>query len=222
MQPDQRSANGTATAGNNPYLVNSADFAKRYSKDALKVFDKAGESMRKGKLDEAISRYHKAISLAPDLYPAHNDLGTAYMQKQDFSDARSEFEQVVKLNPSDASAYLNLANVELLTGNYQQGLGFLNQGLSKQPGSGFAYFIEGSLFRHLGKLMEAEQALHQALQMDPSLAMAHLELVNLYRQEENRPLVIAELESFLKLYPANPMAPKVREALQKLTVASSR
>jgi len=71
-------------------------------------------------------------------------------------------------------------------------------------------------------LKEAEQSLRDALQYDPSLAMAHLELVNLYRQEENRPLIIAELESFLKLYPGNPMAPKVREALQRLTVASSK
>jgi len=41
-------------------------------------------------------------------------------------------------------------------------------------------------------------------------------LVNLYRQEENRGAVVAELQAFLKLYPNNPIAPRVKGMLQKL------
>ena len=208
--------------GNNPYLSNPQEYTKNFPKKAVKEYEKGIESNHKGKMDDAIAHYLRALALAPAFYPAHNDLGAAYLEKGDFASGRGEFEQVVKLNPTDASAYFNLANVSLLTQQYREGMGYVAQGLSKLPNSATGLFIRGSLDRHLGNLKEAEQSLRDALQYDPSLAMAHLELVNLYRQEENRPLIIAELESFLKLYPGNPMSPKVREALRRLTVASSK
>lgn len=208
--------------GNNPYLSNPAEYNKTFPKEAVKEYQKGSESSRKGKLDDAIKHYQKALELAPGYYPAHNDLGAAYLSKSEYGPAHDEFAQVVKLNSSDASAYFNLANVALLTHEFQQGLEYVTDGLRRYPNSATGLFIRGCLDRHTGNLKESEQSLRDALQYDPSLAMAHLELVNLYRQEENRPLVVAELEAFLKLYPGNPMAPKVKEALQKLDVTVAK
>src|SRR5438552_865750 len=209
-QPQQRNVAG------NPYLTNPAEYTKRFPKDAIKEFNRGGESQRKGKLDDAVKHYQRCIALAPDFFPAHNDLGTTYIQEHDFSSARKEFDEVVKANPNDASAYFNLANVSLLSQQFQEGLDYVNRGLSKDPNSGKGLFIQGSLYRHLGRMAESERSLRNALQADPTLANAHLELVNLYRQEENRGAVVAELQAFLKLYPNHPMAPRVRGMLQKL------
>ena len=202
--------------GSNPYLVDLKEYASHFPKAALKEFDRGTENAHKGKLDDAIKHYKKAIELAPNFYPAHNDLGTAYLQKGDLPSAQTEFEAVVKANPSDASAYFNLANAALLSQRYEDGLGYVGQGLSKQPNSGTGLFIQGSLYRHLGRMPEAERSLRNSLQADPSLANAHLELVNLYRQQENRSAVVAELQAFLKLYPNNPIAPRVKDMLVKL------
>lgn len=205
--------------GNNPYLSNPAEYNKTFPKEAVKEYQRGSESSRKGKIDDAIKHYQKALETAPGYYPAHNDLGAAYMSRGEYGPARTEFAEVVKLNSSDASAYFNLANVSLLTQQYPEGLEYVAEGLRKVPNSATGLFIRGCLDRHAGNLKEAEQSLRDALQYDPSLAAAHLELVNLYRQEENRPLVLAELEAFLKLYPTNPMAPKVKAALEKLDAA---
>jgi len=209
-------------AGGNPYLVNPEEYTKHFPKDAVKEFKKGGKSSSEGDLDAAIKHYSKALALAPGFYPAHNDLGSVYLKKRDFSSAAQEFQKAMQENPSDANAYFNLANVLLLTQHYPEGASFVTEGLSKQPNSATGLFIQGSLDRRLGKLREAEQSLRDALKADPGLANAHLELVNLYRQEENRPLIVAELNAFLKLYPTNPMVPKVKEALQKLEAKTPR
>src|SRR5205814_948240 len=145
---------------------------KRFPKDAVKEFNRGGESQRKGKLDEAAKHYLRCIALAADFFPAHNDLGTIYLQKADFPSARKEFEEVVKANPNDASAYFNLANVSLLSQQFQEGLDYVNRGLAKEPNSGTGLFIQGSLYRHLGRMPEAERSLRNSLQADPTLANA--------------------------------------------------
>jgi len=209
-QPQQRNVAG------NPYLTNPAEYNRQFPKEAVKEFDKGGESSRKGKFDDAIRHYLKALSLAPDYYPARNDLGTVYLQMGKFDAAREEFLHVLKSNANDPSAYFNLANVSLLTQEFQEGLQFAEQGLGKLPNSATGLFLRGCLDRRLGKFEEAERSLRDALQFDPSLANAHLELVNLYRQQENRQAVVAELQAFIKLFPNNPIVPRVKDALQRL------
>jgi tetratricopeptide (TPR) repeat protein len=205
--------------GVNPYTVSVADYNRHFPHDAVKEFEKGAEALRKNKLDDARKHYEKALNIAPNFYPARNDLGTVYLQKRDFQGAQDQFQQVIKENPNDPDAYFNLANVRLLIEDYDGGLNLVSQGLAKLPNAPQGLFIEGSLYRHLGKYPEAERCLRDAIKADPTLANAHLELANLYRQEDDRRDLTAELQTFLKLYPNNPLCPQVKNALQKLSSA---
>jgi regulator of sirC expression with transglutaminase-like and TPR domain len=49
---------------------------------------------------------------------------------------------------------------------------------------------------------------------------AHLQLVNLYLQENRREDAINQLQTFLKAFPRTPNAPKARELLHKLRAES--
>jgi len=205
-----------AVPGGNPYLVNLAEYAKKFPKAVTKEFDKAGREGREGKVDSAIEHYQKALKMAPDFYPAHNDLGSAYIKKGDFVSAESEFNEVLRLNPSDGSAYFNLGNVALLTKRFPEGLRYVDEGLKKQPNAANGLFIQGALLRQSGRFIDAERVLRQALVADPSLSAAHLELVNLYRQQDRKSDLIAELQAFLRQFPADPLSPRVKEMLIKL------
>jgi Flp pilus assembly protein TadD len=205
-------------AGGNPYLVNLAEYSKKFPKAVIKEFDKGTKRDREGDLDSAIEHYQKALKIAPEFYPARNDLGSVYLKKGDFAAAEREFNEVLRLNPSDATAYFNLGNVALLTKRFPEGLRYVDEGLKKHPNSGTGLFIQGSLLRQTGRFLEAERALRQALAADPSLSRAHLELVNLYRQQERKGDLIAELQAFLRLFPTDPLAPRVKETLFKLGV----
>ena len=221
--PDRRGMNHSQTRGeekpqkgSNPYLTSVADYNRHFPHDAVKEFEKGAEALRKSKLDDARKHYEKALKIAPNFYPARNDLGTVYLQKKDFVTAQEQFQQVIQENPNDPSAYFNMANIHLLIQDYDGGLRFVNQGLSKMPNAPDGLFIEGALYRHMGKYPEAERCLQDAIKGDPTLANAHLELANLYREEDNRGALVAQLQTFLKLYPGNPMCPQVKSALQKL------
>jgi regulator of sirC expression with transglutaminase-like and TPR domain len=54
------------------------------------------------------------------------------------------------------------------------------------------------------------------LQIDPSMAQAHLQLVNLYLQQKRKEDAIHQLQDFLQAFPSAPTAAKAREVLNKL------
>ena len=217
---DEGAAAAPAVTGANPYLADLAEYTKRYPKSVVKEFEAAVKSEKGGKVEEAIRHYQKAISEAPDFYPARNNLGSTYLNQGNFEGAQKEFEEVIRINQSDAAAYFNLGNVFLLTRRYDDCLRMVEEGLRKQPNSGLGHFLLGSVYGRLGRLHEAERALHDAIQFEPTLSKVHLELVNLYLREKRTPEAISELKFFLKTFPADAMALQARQVLSRLEGAA--
>jgi tetratricopeptide (TPR) repeat protein len=212
-QPD---APPPAVAGGNPYLVDLAEYEKEFPKKAVKEFEEGVKCQANGRMEDAVRHFQEAMKLAPDFYPAHNNLGAVYLSQSNFPAAQAEFEAVLKLKQSDTQAYFNLGNVFLLTGRYDDCLRMVEEGLRKQPNSGLGHFLLGSVYGRLGRLPEAERALHDAIQFDPSLSRPHLELVNLYLREKRTPDAISELKFFLKAFPADPLVPGAKQVLARL------
>jgi predicted Zn-dependent protease len=205
-----------AQRGNNPYIVDLQEYRRNFPKKAVKEFEKGLQSDGESKRDDAMKHYGKALEIAPNFYPAHNNLGSDYLAKADFPAALTEFQQAIKLNQSDAQAHLNLANVFLQTKRYEDALHSVEEGLRREPNSAFGKFLLGAIYERLGKRTEAEKALHEALALDPAMAKVHLELVNLYLTEHKRQQAETELQAFLKDFPNDPLAPKAREVLYRL------
>lgn len=202
--------------GGNPHLIDPSEYRVHFPKSALKEFDRGVKSDRKGNRDEAILHYEKALSLAPDFYPAHNNLGSDYLSKSDLKSAQAQFEMAIKLNKSDPEAHLNLASVLLQTKKYEDALSNVEEGLRKQPSSALGNFILGAIYRRMGRVPEAEKAMREALQLDPNMSNVHLELVNLYLGQQKTVEAKVELEAFLEKFPNDPRAPHAREVLAKL------
>jgi predicted Zn-dependent protease len=209
------------TTPSGPYVVNTADMAKHYPKNAVKEFERGAKKQAEGKTDEALEHYRKAIKEAPDFAVAHNSLGSLYVGKSDFPAAQKEFAECMRLAPGDSKAYFNMANLMLLTGKLQDAERFLQDGFRTQPDSAFGFFVRGSVLERSGNLPDAERALQRALELDPKLTRPHLELVNLYLRQERPADAIAELHKFLQEAPSDALAPKAREVLQKLEASSN-
>lgn len=207
---------GARAAGSNPYLVDPSDYNKRFPKKAVKEYERGVDAERKGKHDEALAYYESALKIAPDYYPAHNNLGSIYLSKADFPSAETQFQEAVRLDQNDAQAYFNLGNVFMLTGRYAESENALGTGLKRRPDSGFGHFLQGCLFGRTGKFSEAEKSLRNALRLEPTMSQAHLQLVNLYLQQGRNPDSIGELEAYLKAFPDTPFSPKARELLKRL------
>jgi Flp pilus assembly protein TadD len=212
----QAAPQGAPVLGGDPYLVDLAEYKKQFSKKVVKEFEEGVKCGANGKAADAIRHFQAALRLAPDFYPAHNNLGAAYLNQSNFPAAEAEFEAVLKINQSDTQAYFNLGNVFLLTGRYDDCLRLVEEGLRRRPNSGFAQFLLGSAFEKLGKSREAERALHDAVLLDATLSRAHLELVNLYLRQKRTEEAIGELNFFLKSFPTDSFAPQARQVLVRL------
>jgi Flp pilus assembly protein TadD len=208
--------------GSNPYLIDPAEYRRHFPKKAIKEFDKGVEADKHQKRDEAIRDYEKSILLAPDFYPAHNNLGSDYLSKADFAGAEKQFKEVLRVNQNDSQAYFNLGNVLTLTHRFDEAEKVLQQGLQKRPDSAFGHFLLGSLYSRTGRGREAEDNLHDALQLDPTMPQVYLQLVNLYLQQKRSKDAATELRTFLKLFPNDGLAPKAKGVLQGLEAKAGR
>jgi tetratricopeptide (TPR) repeat protein len=203
-------------SGSNPDIVDLKEYRRHFPKAALKEFDKGVRADREGKRDEAIQHYEKALSLAPEFYPAHNNLGSDYLSRSDFKSAQAHFQEAIKLNKSDAEAHLNLGNVFLMTKDYPEALKNVEEGLKREPNSALGKFLLGSIYERMEKFPEAEQTLKEALNLDPKMSRVRLELVNLYLVQKKTFEARTELKAFLRDSPNDPFAPKAKEVLEKL------
>jgi len=215
-RPTDKKSSEASASGGNPNLVDLSEYTKKAPPKARKEFDAGVKADQQNKVDDAIKHYQNAIAIAPDFYPARNNLGSALLGKKDYPSAQQQFEAAVKINPSDASAYFNLGNLFLLSKQYDQGKSWVERGLSRQPDSAFGHFIQGSLFTVTGQFKEAELALRRCLELDPIMAKAHLALVNVYLREQRKEEAVAELKAFVKGFPGDPQADHARELLQRL------
>jgi TolA-binding protein len=202
--------------GSNPYLIDPADYNRQFPKKTLKEFDKGVEADHKGKGDEAIEHYLRALSYSPNYYPAHNNLGSAYLARRDFTEAEAQFEAALKANQNDVEAYFNLSNVLLLRQRYSEAEHELEEGLQRRPDSSFGHFLQGLLYSRTGRPELAEKSLQSAVQLDPKMSQAYLQLVNLYLQQKRTTEAISQLEAYLKAFPDSAYSPKARETLKRL------
>ncbi len=207
---------GTRASAGNPYLVDPADYNRRFPKKALKEYERGLNAERKGNHDEAIAHYQSALKIAPEYYPAHNNLGSLYLGKADFKSAEEQFQETVRLDQNDAQAYFNLGNVFLMKGQFTQAEAAVASGLQHRPDSAFGHFLQGCLDARTGKLPQAEKNLRTALQLDSTMWQAHLQLVSLYLQQQRRQHAITELQAFLKAFPSVPAVPKAKDLLYRL------
>jgi Flp pilus assembly protein TadD len=210
----------TPVSGGNPNVLDAREYSAHFPKKAVKEFQKGVEADAAGKTEDAIRHYQKAIEIAPDFYPAHNNLGTDEMKQNDLKVARGEFEKAIQLNQSDAAGYFNLANVYMLMDQLGDAQRYLDEGMRRQPDSALGRFLSGSLHLRRGLLREAELELRQAVELSPTMVQARLQLVNTLLKEGKKNEARQQLQEFLGAFPASPFRAQAEQLLHRLETTS--
>lgn len=201
----------------NSHTISIQELRAKFPRKAVKEYEKGNEQMKHGEREAAIRSYRKATALAPGLYPALNNLGNAYLEGKQMPEAEEVFRQALAADPEGAEPYINLGHLYYESRRYGEAEKFLLRGLDRSSDSALGYFFLGSTYARLGNLREAETNLKKALSLDdPRVAVAHLELANIYVRTNHQRHALEELEAFLKKRPQDPQAEQIRRTLARL------
>ena len=206
--------------GGNADIVDVAELKKRFPPGVIKEFEAGKKAEQRGEMDAAVRLYEAALHEAPDFYPALNNLGVRHLQKGDAKAAEAEFRRVIELNQNGAQAYFNLGNVLYMTQRNEEAKQTLEAGLRLSPSSAMGHYLNGSVLVRLRDFKAAEEQLKTAGELDPKMPQVPITLATLYLQTGREHEAAAMFESFLKQFPKDPMAPKVRLALNKFVQAA--
>jgi tetratricopeptide (TPR) repeat protein len=87
----------------------------------------------KGKYDDAIADYDKAIALDPNVALAYTIRAVAYGIKGDLDRAIADLDKAITLNPNDATAYTIRGNAYYVKGDYDRAIADYRKALEINP-----------------------------------------------------------------------------------------
>jgi tetratricopeptide (TPR) repeat protein len=148
---------------------------------------------------DAIHEYQAALSKRPDAPGIHHPLGVAYWAENHLSEAQSEFLLALKEDSGNSMTNLYLGDIAVKQGRFNEALDYL---LKAEPGlERFeqVHLLLGKCYHGLSQPEKAKDALLKAVEEDPSDALPHYLLAQLYREANDVDSSAREMSIFGKL-----------------------
>jgi tetratricopeptide (TPR) repeat protein len=146
--------------------------------------------LRKGRIDEALTEYKRALSVNPRDVETYNNLGIAYKKKGMLNEAIYEFKKVLTIKPDHAGAHYNLGSVYLIQGNWDEAILEIKQSLLLTPNHAESHSHLGSAYLKKGEVDKAITEYKHALLTISSDGKVHNNLAIAYYLKKNYKLAI--------------------------------
>jgi arylsulfatase A-like enzyme/Tfp pilus assembly protein PilF len=158
---------------------------------------------RRGRHDEAVGYFKRALALKPDDEEAVVNLAHAYRKLGRDDDALVGFRRFLELDPKNAQVHYEIAQILLDRGDNRGAADELRQALAVEPKMAAARNAMGVVALNEGDLARAEAEIGQALALKADVRLAHynLALVAEKRGDFNR--AEQEYQRELELHPNN-------------------
>lgn len=171
------------------------------------LFDWAGELLLHRTLDPAVEVFREATQRYPQSARLMVGLGTAYYVRGNYDDAVKSLLRAADLNPSEPSCYFFLSKAyDSSPSQADEVIERFRRFAELQPKNARAlYYYAMSLWKGRRAqdpgldLHQIESLLTQSLELDPKLAEAHLQLGNLYSDQNKYAEAIPEYKRALEL-----------------------
>jgi tetratricopeptide (TPR) repeat protein len=133
------------------------------------VYYNLGSALRsKGRLNEAVECYNRALQINPDYAEAHNNLGSILRVQGRLDEAISHFCQAIEINSNFAEAYNNLANTLQAQGKLDEAISGYRQALQIEPNMAQIHYNLGIALSQQGKSGEAIECYRRAIELKPN------------------------------------------------------
>jgi Flp pilus assembly protein TadD len=114
-----------------------------------------GDVLRRlGRIEEALPLLEEAVTLSPESWEAHSDLGLAFCDLDRLDEARNEIECAIRLHGIDARLIVNLATVRKFEGWIDDALRLTGEAIRLQPELAAAHVNRAHLLLLTGRYAE--------------------------------------------------------------------
>ncbi|HEX4639610.1 MAG TPA: tetratricopeptide repeat protein [Chthoniobacterales bacterium] len=139
----------------------------------------------RGRLNEAITDFRKALSLWPNQSKDHNNLGKALVETGRLDEAMDEFQAAEKISPDDPDTENNIGAAYLKNGRIDNAIEHLLKAVRKGGPHPDAYINLGNAYLRKRDFDKAIAAYSESLALPIDHAEAHYSIANAFRQKGN-------------------------------------
>jgi tetratricopeptide (TPR) repeat protein len=127
----------------------------------------------RGRIDQAIAEFRKALEITPDYAEGHDDLGVALAGCGRIYEAIGQYQRALKIKPDYAEALNNLGNALVGRGQIDEAIALYQKALKIKPDYAEALNNLGTVWAGRGQIDEAIADFQKALKNNPDYAQAH-------------------------------------------------
>jgi tetratricopeptide (TPR) repeat protein len=157
--------------------------------------------LQRGRVDEAIAQYQRALEINPDLASAHTDLANALLKKRQVEEAIIHAKRAVEIEPHVAGAHNNLAIILLKARRADEAITQFESALRIAPRYTEAHLNLAKALLERKQVEAAIPHLEAALDIQPELAGAHFDLANALVSKGEMDKAITHFQRALRLKP---------------------
>jgi len=158
---------------------------------------------QKGKPDEAIAHFQKALELDPNDADVLNTLGDVLLHEGKVDEAIAHFKRLLQIKPNSADTEDKLGSALLQKGEVDEAITCFHKALQIYHDSAEAHINLGAALLEKGNVDEAITHFQTALQIEPDSAGAHYNLGNTLLHKGKVDEAIAHFQKVLQINPAN-------------------
>ncbi len=155
----------------------------------------------KGRLEEAMDQYYKALQIEPNYAEVQYNLGLTLNRKGRLEEAISHYLEAIRINPRFAVAHNNLGVALEKEGRLDEAMGHYGEALRIQPNFASAHLNMGVALEKQGRLVEAVSHYDEALRIEPHWAKAHCNLAGALVRQERLEEAISHYYEALRIDP---------------------
>lgn len=156
----------------------------------------------KGKYEEAIEYYKKAIESNSENDAAFNNFGWALNALGRYEEALPYFDKSIEIDPIDAAApYNNKGNALKALNMYEEALVCYDKALEIDPGISYPYYGKGQTFYELEKYDESLENFRECIKLAPDDVGAYIYIGNILFSQEKYSEAIINYDKAIRLYP---------------------
>jgi tetratricopeptide (TPR) repeat protein len=160
----------------------------------------------RGKVEEALVNYRKAIEINPACEDALNNIGYALAGQKKYAEAIPYYEAALRIKPNHVEVHNNLGNALSELGQIPAAIEQYRFVLREKPDHANAHNNLGIALAIEGKLDEAMEHFNAAIQFNPKYASAHSNLGNAFAAQRKFNEAITEYRESLRLNPSDAQA----------------